>query len=59
MTAYEKTLLLREVKQTYVSVVVCQAEFFQESIRSLPDELKEQIKNNPKYSGLFAEWRVK
>lgn len=50
-----ETTFLREVNLSGYKVYVCEAEFLEYAIHSLPDNVKEQIRRNPKYASIFSE----
>ena len=52
---YFETTFLREVKLSQYKVLVCEAEFLEYAIHELPDDVKEQIRSNPKYACIFTE----
>lgn len=52
---YFETTFLREVKPSQYKVCVCEAEFLEYAIHSFPDNVKEQIRRNPKYASIFTK----
>lgn len=50
-----KTTFLREVQMPYYKIYVCEAVFLEYAIHSFPDNVKEQIRRNPKYADIFNE----
>ena len=50
-----ETSILRAVNPSQRQVYVCEAVFFEHAIHSFPEEIKKQIRNNPKYSSIFTD----
>ena len=50
-----ETTFLREIHPSHYKVYVCEAEFLEYAIQAFPDNVKEQIRRNPKYACIFTE----
>jgi len=50
-----ETTFLREVSLSQYRIIVCEAEFLEYAIQSFPDNVKEQLRRNPKYACIFSE----
>ena len=50
-----ETSILRAVNPSQGRVYVCEAVFFEHAIHSFPEEIKKQIRNNPKYLSIFTD----
>ncbi len=51
---FESTFL-REVNMSYYKVYVCRAEYLEYELDVLPDNIKEQVRKNPRYACIFSE----
>lgn len=50
-----ETTFLREVSLSQYRIIVCEAAFIEYAIHSFPDNVKEQLRRNPKYSCIFSK----
>ena len=49
------TPILSVVGNTSISVIMCKAEYLEDSFSYLPEDIKEQIMTNPKYTILLEK----